>query len=669
MGRAQAMSLSTRHPATPGAYLQRADQSGPPTATLRTDIAGFVGIAERGPIGIAVVVESFRQFQAVFGNFIGGGYLAYSLRAFFENGGRRARVVRVASDDPDRGAAAASLTIPVVGGGPTWIVAASTPGRWGNHLSVSFVERAAGQTLIDQTRSTPVFAAVASTAAFGPNSLVRLMQAGSPPQVRVLASIDATQRLLYFVDPDPARRGGRQAPVYGFDPNAPLIVETVTYDLLVYSQGELAAVAQGLSLVPEAQNYAAILVQPIDYSVDERPPGALPLVTLIAPTIAPDATPAPLAIVADALLPLSGGRDGLAVLTEDDFIGTPAGALAGSATQARGLAALALAPDVAIIAAPDILIRPIAPPHFVPVMPDDPCPVCPPEPQPAMPVPPIPPELPPIFSDRAILAVQAAMIQQCESLATRVALLDPPWDVSSGDDAGSDPVQGWRDNFDSAFAALYFPWLCAPDPLRLAPVRAIPPSGHIAGLIAATDLAIGVHKAPANAELAWVQNVTIAVDPATHGVLNTAGINVIRGDNGRPLRVMGARTVSPDPNFRFLNVRRLLCMVRVALDLCTRWVVFEPNNPHTRLSLTATITRFLNQLWKQGALAGTTAAAAFQVLCNDSNNPPTTQDMGELFVDIGLAPCVPFEFVLLRLGRSTDSLDIEERGVLAAGSG
>ena len=132
---------------------------------------------------------------------------------------------------------------------------------------------------------------------------------------------------------------------------------------------------------------------------------------------------------------------------------------------------------------------------------------------------------------------------------------------------------------------------------------------------------------------------------------------------------MGARTVSSDPNFRFLNVRRLVCMVRAALELCSRWVVFEPNSPHTRASLSATITRFLNLLWKQGALVGASAAAAFQVVCNDSNNPSATQALGQLFVDIGIAPVVPFEFVLLRLGRSNDSLDIQESGLLAAGSG
>lgn len=657
------MSLSIQHPAAPGAYLQRNDQA-PTVVALRTDIAGFVGIAERGPVGVAVAVESVRQFQAVFGNYIGGGFLAYSVRAFFENGGQRARIVRVGSDDPAQGTLPASCAILVLGGGAGWTIAASSPGAWGNTLSVALVERTMGQALINQAQSVPGYATVASTAGFAANSLVRLTQSGAPVQVRVLAGINAAQNYLYWLDPDPAQRTARQYPVTGFDPGLPLLAESLTYDLIVYSQGNVATLNQGLSLVPEAQANAGILLGAIDFSRFDTPPGALPLVTMIPPAIAANAVPAPLQIVSGAIIPLAGGNDGVSQLTPDDFIG--------AATPApRGLAVMAAVGEVSMLAVPDILIQPVEPPVFIPpVVTQDPCPVCPPPPAPAVPVTPVAPEeLPPVFPDSAILAVQAAMIEQCETLGDRVALLDPPWDAASDASLGIAPVQAWRDNFDSEFGGLYFPWLAAPDPLLLAPTRALPPSGHVAGLIAATDIAIGVHKAPANADLSWVQDVTVPVDPPTHGLLNTDGINVIRGGVGRPLRIMGARTVSSDPNARFINVRRLLCMVRAALDLTTRWVVFEPNNPHTRASLSATITRFLHQLWTQGALVGASAAAAFQVVCDDSNNPPTTQALGQLFVDIALAPSMPFEYVLLRLGRSTDQLDIQERGVLAAGSG
>jgi hypothetical protein len=146
------------------------------------------------------------------------------------------------------------------------------------------------------------------------------------------------------------------------------------------------------------------------------------------------------------------------------------------------------------------------------------------------------------------------MLQQCEILGDRIALLDPPWDTAGTAAFGTDPVQGWRGNFESAFGALYFPWVAVPDPLRLAPTRLLPPSGHVAGIIAASDLACGVHKAPANVALAWAQDASVVVDMLAQGGLNMAGINVIRGDSGRPLRLMGARAVSSDPNFRFINL-------------------------------------------------------------------------------------------------------------------
>jgi hypothetical protein len=411
------------------------------------------------------------------------------------------------------------------------------------------------------------------------------------------------------------------------------------------------------------------VLSPPDYRAGV--PSAPPLVKIAAPALAPDQIPVPLAAVADEALSLTGGIDGLASLTADDFIGDPF-ALPDAGTAApdlRGLATLADVREVAMLAAPDILVRPVLPPLIIPEpVVHDPCTPCGEPALPAVPGRPVVGEMPPIFDDEAIFRVQAAMIEQAESRRDRIVLLDPPFDVAGRDRVGVAPVLAWRDRFDSAFGALYFPWIAAPDPLRLAPVRALPPSGHVAGQIAAIDLASGVHHAPANADLAWAQDATIGVDAATHGLLNSAGVNVIRGETGRLLRIVGARTVSSDPTFRFLNVRRLLSMIRVALDLSTQWAVFEPNDAATRHTLTAAIGAFLTQLWSRGALVGPTPAAAYLVRCDETNNPPDRRSRGELHADIAIAPSNPFEFIMLRLGRSADALEILERGVLAAGA-
>jgi len=655
------------HPDTPGAYLQRSDSTGTPIVALRTDVPGFIGIAERGPLDVPVAVESFRQFQAVFGGFIGGGYLAYSLRAFFENGGRRARVLRVASRDAAGGAASAFLDIADETGNTGWTVSAASPGSWGNALTISILPKARAQTTIDFDRSTPQRSGVVSTSGFAPLSLVRISQAGIAPIVRIVTRIDASQRLLYWIEPNPGSRRPFERALTGLDPNLPATIESIDYDLMVWSSGRLATIYRELSLVPQHARYAPIVLALPDYT-NNAIPDAPPLVTITATALELSAVPVPLAAVADERMALTGGKDGLATLTADDFIGDPlqAAEIDGE-IELRGLAALANISEISMLAAPDILIQPIVPPLTLPAPTADPCSLCPQaEPQ-ATPVGVVLPEQPPIFSDDDIFAVQAAMIDQAESRRDRVVLLDPPFDAAQGDYTGISPTLAWRDRFDSAFGALYFPWIAAPDPLQVAPVRLLPPSGHVAGQIAASDLARGVHWAPANTDLSWAQYASVDVNSPTHGVLNTAGVNVVRAECGRPLRIRGARTTSSDPTFRFLNVRRLVCMIRVALDVATQWVVFEPNTPATRNALAAALGQFLRQLWEHGALNGDTPADAYAVLCDETNNPAEQRANGELHADIAISPSVPMEFIILRLGRSQDSLEIEERGALAAG--
>jgi phage tail sheath protein FI len=141
---------------TPGVYYETVDASAADIRAVRTDVAGFVGIAERGPLDVPVPVESWRQFETHFGGMIGAGYLAYVARAFFENGGRRCWVVRVASRDPLAGAESASLVLRRTTAGPdVWRIRASSPGSWGNALTVRVIETHRAQTMGDLVRSSP----------------------------------------------------------------------------------------------------------------------------------------------------------------------------------------------------------------------------------------------------------------------------------------------------------------------------------------------------------------------------------------------------------------------------------------------------------------------------------------------------------------------------------
>jgi len=150
------------------------------------------------------------------------------------------------------------------------------------------------------------------------------------------------------------------------------------------------------------------------------------------------------------------------------------------------------------------------------------------------------------------------------------------------------------------------------------------------------------------------------VSEEAHGVLNPIGDNVIRPVAGRGIRVLGARTTGSDASWRYVNVRRLLMMIAKAIDASVQWAVFEPNDALTRAKLRMSLDGFLRALWEQGALAGTSAADAFRVRCDEGNNPPDERDLGRLLAEVRVAPAQPLEFVVLRVGRAGNEFEVTE---------
>jgi phage tail sheath protein FI len=209
---------------------------------------------------------------------------------------------------------------------------------------------------------------------------------------------------------------------------------------------------------------------------------------------------------------------------------------------------------------------------------------------------------------------------------------------------------------------LYYPWIFVRNPLQAgnSVVRRVSPSGHIAGVYANTDLTVGVHKAPANTELQWAQDLTAEVTAEMQGFLNPIGVDCIRAFSGRGLRVYGARTLSDLASWRFVSVRRLFFMIEHALLISMQWVVFEPNNIHLWHLLRASISSFLEAQWRNGAFAGNTPEESFYVKCDATNNTQATTANGDLFIEIGIAPVVPAEFIVFRIGRVGDTLEVTE---------
>ena len=637
------------HPDTPGVYIHPLDAGRGNVGPARTDISGFAGIAERGPVGVAVPIASMRQFESVFGSYSGVAYLAYAVRAFFENGGQQCRVCRVAGD----GRAAAEVRLRLADGRFGLRLSASSPGSWGNGLNVRLAPARRAETIARAGDSR--VSKVASTHGLDRLALVRISQ-DAVELWRIVAAVDPAAGKIHWVHPDPSQRALWQQPLSGLDLGRPFRVERVDYDLTEFERGRLSGVYQALSPVEGAQRqFDAVLRLPSSLcakpgpdaraSLGETPPG---VIASLEDGLGADWAAVPIADPFGQTFTLAGGIDGLTLLSPDDYL-------------ALGLAPLEARGEVAILACPDINIQPvwIARDPLLSVIPD-PCAPCALE-QVVASAPPMPVgELPPIFSVEQVYRVQAAMVDQCERLRDRVALIDAPWTTASGNAIGPGPVRQWRSRFESAFGVLCHPWLQTPDPLRRGRTRAIPPSGHIAGQYAASDLAAGFPRAAAHVPLAWALAATLAVNPSVHGLLNSEGINVIAAREGRSLRNLGARTMASDPSWRFVPVRRLVSMLRDALEVATQWAVFEPNDDTTRTLLRHGIAGFLDELWRQGALAGTTADQAYRVRCDEVNNPSEARARGELRVDIAIAPSSPLEFIVLRIGRQANSFALSE---------
>ena len=246
-----------------------------------------------------------------------------------------------------------------------------------------------------------------------------------------------------------------------------------------------------------------------------------------------------------------------------------------------------------------------------------------------------------------VKAVQLAVIAHCELMGDRIAIIDPPPNFNA------QQIKDWRmdgGGYDSKFAALYWPWVKAFDP-STGTNRFIPPSGYMAGVWARNDDTRGVHKAPANEVVRGVTSLQTQITKTEQELLNPIGVNCIRAFPGRGIRVWGARTMSSDAEWRYLNVRRLFNYLEESILQGTQWAVFEPNDPALWARIRRTISAFLTNEWRKGALFGLTPEQAFFVQCDEETNPAEGIDAGQVVCKIGVAPVKPAEFVIFQLSQ------------------
>lgn len=247
--------------------------------------------------------------------------------------------------------------------------------------------------------------------------------------------------------------------------------------------------------------------------------------------------------------------------------------------------------------------------------------------------------------------VQLTLVAHCENLGSRFAVLDMPKDARKVED-----ILAHRDIFDSNYAALYHPWLEVFDPLDKKNIP-IPPSGSVLGIYARSDGSRGVHKAPANEVVRACVGLDCAFNKGEQDILNPKGVNLIRSFPGQGIRVWGARTATSNSSWKYVNVRRLFIYIEESIKANTSWAVFEPNDEVLWVRVQRTISVFLNNMWREGSLAGQSPEEAFFVNIGRDTMSQDDIDNGRLICVIGVAPVKPAEFVIFRISQKTSGAE------------
>lgn len=576
---------------SPGVYVEEYDSGATPMQGVSTSTAGFVGLAERGPvIGQPQLVTSFSDYKRMYGGYLsdaaygGNRFLPYAVEQFFANGGARAYIMRAVPGD----AKAGSVTAGVLK------ITAANPGAWAEDLRVTVSPASKAKTQVLSASGADL--TVKNADGFNPGDVVELFDGKTAAYATVKNVLDKVVTLDAPCALDVA------------DPKVGTAKYIKTCEITLTARlGENVEVYENLSLKPGALNNVCDKTAKSDLICVEVAAKAAP-----APAKDKDGkdAPAPKAesIVPfaqcggakeDLVLTLQGGSNGsVLTVTPDAFLGKDDGP--GKRT---GLQAFQENGSVSIMAIPGITA----------------------------------PE------------VQAALIGFCESKKSCFAILDVPMELKKTND-----VANFRDMYDSTYAAMYHPWLEMYDAGAKRSAY-FPPSGAMAGIYARTDIERGVHKAPANEVVRGCTGLSCAYNEGEQDILNPIGVNLIRAFTGRGIRVWGARTISSNGLWKYLNVRRLFIYVEESIKANTNWVVFEPNSAALWSRVTRTIETFLATCWRDGALAGSTPSEAFFVECGPTTMTQDDIDNGRLICQIGIAPVKPAEFVIFRITQKTAS--------------
>ena len=578
---------------SPGVYVEEYDSGATPMQGVSTSTAGFVGLAERGPvIGQPQLVTSFSDYKRIYGGYLSDAaygdnrFLPYAVEQFFLNGGARAYIMRAVPED----AKAGSVTAGVLK------ITAANPGAWAEDLRIIISPASKAKTQV--LAASGAVLTLKNADGFNPGDVVELFDGKNTAYATIKSVLEKTVTLDAPCALDVA------------DAKVGTAKYIKTCEITVTARlGETVETYENLSLKGDALNNAAVKTRKSDLITVE----VIPAKTAPAKEKDKDGKETAASAKAEPIVPfalcggsgdslvltLQGGSNGsVRTVTADAFLGKDDGP-----GRRTGLQAFQENSNVSIMAIPGVTA----------------------------------PE------------VQAALIAFCEGKKSCFAILDVPMELKKTND-----VANFRNMYDSTYAAMYHPWLEMYDAGAKRSAY-FPPSGAMAGIYARTDIERGVHKAPANEVVRGCTGLSCAYNEGEQDILNPIGVNLIRAFTGRGIRVWGARTISSNGLWKYLNVRRLFIYVEESIKANTNWVVFEPNSAALWSRVTRTIEAFLATCWRDGALTGSTPSEAFFVECGPTTMTQDDIDNGRLICQIGIAPVKPAEFVIFRITQKTAS--------------
>jgi phage tail sheath protein FI len=685
----------------PDVYVEEIDSGNHPIEGVSTSITGFVGMAAMGPSsGLPQLVTSFSQFQSLYGSyfdfgptFLGFNALPYAVEGFFNNLGSLLYIARILP------AGATVATGQSQGGLVTRLYSDTPPPTATQYqfktltargiqqgtlidlrmikngivtdsgtLTVASVDPVAGTITTNNPGAATTIYEAKYTTVFTDNNGIdangNLVSAGSPQTTRpatlnsfvisaanegswgLSIQIAATQEsaaksiLDTFVSGAAGNNQIALASAAGFYVNAWVEVNlgntkfyrkvlaiagvVITLDGPALAAADVAPQTAAptyfstcefrlnVSYGRQVEQYPGLTLEnvPGRYYFDVINNGSA-LITVPAPATATHPFFFPSGIDGAQVPLTTGGSDGSAAPTDGAFIGQDLGP--GNRT---GIQALTDIEDISIVAVPGVTSQ----------------------------------------------NVQNALITHCETLQYRFAILDP------APKAGNQPpdlndIQSQRNQYDTEYAAIYYPRVQVYDPSKSLQVVS-PPSGHMAGIYARVDDQRGVYKAPANEVIAGITGYETLVNKGDQEILNPdpVNINVLRDfrNSGNGLRVYGARVITSDSNWKYINIRRLFIFIERSIEIGTQWAVFEPNDSRLWAKVTQSISQFLTRVWRDGALMGQTADQAFFVKCDATTMTQDDLENGRLIAIVGVAPVYPAEFVIIRIGQWDGGSSIQE---------